>query len=176
MAGVLEVDWVRVGTSEQVREAGTTVVTAAQARIAVFTNDRSGELCAVDNRCPHMGFPLEKGTVRDGILTCHWHQARFDLRSGCTFDLWADDVPRYEVRTDAEDTVWVSSTPAQRLDQAYHLRRLRRGLEQDVVRERLAPRPEALAAVEIEVLHVRDVPLPRALDRAHDLTCGRLVR
>ena len=50
---------------------------------------------ALDNRCPHMGFPLSKGTVQDGILTCHWHHARFDLRSGCTFDLWADDAPAY---------------------------------------------------------------------------------
>jgi nitrite reductase/ring-hydroxylating ferredoxin subunit len=37
----------------------------------------------------HMGFPLERGSVADGILTCHWHHARFDLASGCTFDLWA---------------------------------------------------------------------------------------
>ena len=40
-----------------------------------------------------MGFPLDRGSVEDGILTCHWHHARFDLASGCTFDLWADDVP-----------------------------------------------------------------------------------
>jgi len=79
-----------------------------------------------------MGFPLERGSVRDGILTCHWHQARFDLRSGCTFDLWADDVPRYEVRTDENEVVWVSATPTRPLDQELHLRRLRRGLEQDV--------------------------------------------
>jgi hypothetical protein len=39
-----------------------------------------------------MGFPLERGSVEDGILTCHWHHARFDLESGCIFDLWADDV------------------------------------------------------------------------------------
>ena len=132
MAGGLEGDWVRVGTSEEVREAGITVVTAARARIAVFADRASEELSAVDNRCPHMGFPLERGTVRDGILTCHWHQARFDLRSGCTFDLWADDVPRYEVRTDEDDIVWVSPTPLRPLDQEYHLRRLRRGLAQDV--------------------------------------------
>jgi hypothetical protein len=26
-----------------------------------------------------MGFPINQGTVKDGILTCHWHHARFDL-------------------------------------------------------------------------------------------------
>jgi nitrite reductase/ring-hydroxylating ferredoxin subunit len=45
-----------------------------------------GRVFALDNRCPHMGFPLERGSVEDGILTCHWHHARFDLESGCPGD------------------------------------------------------------------------------------------
>ncbi len=57
----------------------------------------AGQVYAVDNRCPHMGFPLDKGTVKDGILTCHWHHARFDLESGGTFDQWADDVRSFPV-------------------------------------------------------------------------------
>ena len=52
---------------------------------------------ALDNRCPHMGFPLDKGSVEDGILSCHWHHARFDLASGGAFDLWADDIDRFPV-------------------------------------------------------------------------------
>jgi len=53
-----------------------------------------------------MGFPLDRGSVEDGTLTCHWHHARFDLASGCSFDLWADDVPTCptEVR---DGEVWV---------------------------------------------------------------------
>ena len=50
---------------------------------------------ALDNRCPHMGFPLDRGSVEEGILTCHWHHARFELASGCTFDLWADVHEQY---------------------------------------------------------------------------------
>ena len=67
------------------------VVQGSDRPIAVFAHE--GKVSAVDNRCPHLGFPLHRGTVEDGILTCHWHNARFDLASGCTFDLWADDVP-----------------------------------------------------------------------------------
>src|SRR5436305_278650 len=52
---------------------------------------------AVDNRCPHMGFPLHRGSVADGILTCHWHHARFDLCTGGTFDQWADNLRRFPV-------------------------------------------------------------------------------
>ena len=72
------------GTVEEVRARGCTVVTGGGHAIAVFP---IGErFAAVDNRCPHMGFPLDRGTVSNGILTCHWHHARFDLSSGGTFD------------------------------------------------------------------------------------------
>jgi nitrite reductase/ring-hydroxylating ferredoxin subunit len=54
-----------------------------------------------------MGFPLDRGSVEDGILTCHWHHARFELASGCTFDLWADDVPTCPVEIRAGDQIWV---------------------------------------------------------------------
>src|SRR5215469_15052996 len=52
-------------------------------------------------------FPLERGSVEDGILTCHWHHARFELGSGCTFDLWADDVPTCPVEIRAGGEIWV---------------------------------------------------------------------
>src|SRR4029077_1981012 len=61
---------------------------------------------ALDNRCPHMGFPLDRGSVEDGTLTSHGHHARFDLASGCTFDLWADDVPTCPAEL-RDGEVWV---------------------------------------------------------------------
>jgi hypothetical protein len=56
-----------------------------------------------------MGFPLDRESVEDGILTCHWHHARFDLERGCTFDLWADDVPICPVEL-LNGEVWVKTT------------------------------------------------------------------
>lgn len=38
--------------------------------LVVWDGDR---VFALDNRCPHMGFPLDRGSVEDGVLTCHWH-------------------------------------------------------------------------------------------------------
>src|SRR5437016_2349119 len=58
------------------------VVSAGGHTILVVAD--GGKVYALDNRCPHMGFPLHRGTVRDGILTCHWHHAKFDLAGGCT--------------------------------------------------------------------------------------------
>ena len=50
------------------------VVSAGSNTILVLFEE--GKLFALDNRCPHMGFPLHRGTVRDGLLTCHWHHAK----------------------------------------------------------------------------------------------------
>ena len=84
-------DFIRVATLDELKTAGMIVVRGARCPLLVVYDD--GKVFALDNRCPHLGFPLHRGTVEDGILTCHWHHARFDLASGCTFDLWADDVP-----------------------------------------------------------------------------------
>ncbi|TML74781.1 MAG: Rieske (2Fe-2S) protein [Actinobacteria bacterium] len=85
---------------------------------------------AVDNRCPHMGFPLHRGSVADGILTCHWHHARFDLCTGGTFDQWADNLRRFPVEVDGDD-IYVDVSPP--TDARAHQRaRLRDGLERDL--------------------------------------------
>lgn len=54
------------------------------------------------------GFPLDRGTCRDGILTCHWHAARFDLGTGGTFDQFADDVQMFPVDLRGE-AVWIDA-------------------------------------------------------------------
>ncbi len=82
---------------------------------------------AVDNRCPHMGFPLDRGSVRNGILTCHWHHARFDLKTGGAFDLWADDTPAFPVEV-RDGEIWVDvATHGERV--AHARARLEVGLE-----------------------------------------------
>ncbi|WP_254273842.1 Rieske (2Fe-2S) protein [Haloarcula marina] len=76
--------------------------------IAVFHHE--DRVYAVDNRCPHMGFPLSKGTVDDGLLTCHWHHARFELACGDTLDPWADDVQTFPVEV-RDGVVYVDPDP-----------------------------------------------------------------
>lgn len=88
------------------------------------------QVYAVDNRCPHMGFPLERGSVHNGLLTCHWHHARFDLASGGAFDLWADDVRAFPVEI-RDEVVWVDVTPPADPG-GHHRQRLRDGLERDL--------------------------------------------
>ena len=117
------------GTIEEVRARGCTVVTGGGHAIAVFPlGDR---FAAVDNRCPHMGFPLDRGTVSNGILTCHWHHARFDLSSGGTFDPFADDVKAFPV-TVSDGRVWVDPNPAEANPVERWSRRLEDGMEHNI--------------------------------------------
>jgi len=96
--------------------------------VALFQHN--GQVYGVDNRCPHMGFPLDKGSVNEGILTCYWHYARFDIASGGTFDQWADDVRAFPVQV-REGEIWVDVAP--HIDVRAHQReRLRVGLERDI--------------------------------------------
>ena len=120
---------IRVASHVELKRAGVIVVPGPRRRIAVFADGDA--VYAVENNCPHMGFPLDRGSVRDGMLTCHWHQARFDLRSGCTFDLWADDVPRHETWIE-NGVVYVRGESQTAHDEEHHRARLQRGMEQNI--------------------------------------------
>ena len=113
------------GSLAELRAKGRLVVHGGHRPILVLY-DR-GRVFALDNRCPHMGFPLDRGSVDDGILTCHWHHARFDLESGCTFDLWADDAPICPVEV-RNDEVWVKTTFGHADPAAHWRQRLGSGL------------------------------------------------
>ncbi len=115
---------------DELRADGVRVVSAGGHTIAVFWSD--GAAYAVDNRCPHMGFPMSRGTIGDGILTCHWHHARFELAGGCTFDPFADDLATFQVEL-RDGRVWLDPTPVQHEERIAHWRRkLVQGLEQDL--------------------------------------------
>jgi hypothetical protein len=78
-----------------------------------------------------MGFPLSRGTVCDGLLTCHWHNARFDLASGGTLDPFADDVRAFPVVVQ-DGQVLVDLSPEGGDRAAHWQKRLQEGLEDDL--------------------------------------------
>jgi nitrite reductase/ring-hydroxylating ferredoxin subunit len=120
--------FVRVASVEDVQRTGRLVVAiAGHTLLLIYENDT---IYAVDNRCPHMGFPLHKGTVNNCILTCDWHYARFDLMSGGTFDSWADDLPAFPVQIRNQE-VWVDlAVHADPL--THHRQRLQDGLKHSI--------------------------------------------
>ena len=85
---------VRAGSLSELQTTGRLLTKVGTLPVVVFWDE--GTAFAIEDRCPHMGFPLHQGTVEAGLVTCHWHHARFDLESGCTLDLWADDARGFD--------------------------------------------------------------------------------
>ena len=121
-------EWVRAASADALDMGGCVVASVAGHAVALFRHE--GAIYAVDNRCPHMGFPLSRGSVADGLLTCHWHHARFDLASGGTLDPFADDVRSYPAKVEGSD-IFIDVAPKD--DGAgYWRRRLAEGMEQQL--------------------------------------------
>jgi len=59
---------------------GVKVHRAGADKIAVFRLEDG--LYAIDDRCPHEGWPLAQGGVKGTVVTCAWHNYKFDLRDG----------------------------------------------------------------------------------------------
>lgn len=117
---------VHAGTVEELERLGRKVVKTHRAPVLVLHHD--GRFTAIDNRCPHMGFPLHQGDVHDGLLDCHWHHARYDISCGKTLDPWADDADSYRVVVE-DGHVYVDPDLPSRDPREHGLERLRRGLE-----------------------------------------------
>jgi nitrite reductase/ring-hydroxylating ferredoxin subunit len=69
-----------VGESE-LKACGRKVVRRAGKQVLLIVAEN--KLFAIANRCPHEGYPLSEGTEGPGcVLTCNWHNWKFDLASG----------------------------------------------------------------------------------------------
>ena len=80
--------------------------------IAVFHHEDG--FYAVDNRCPHMGYPMSEGSVRDGVLICHWHHWEFDLKTGGCFLSSGDDLKNFPVEVRQDDHLYVGVSPGEK--------------------------------------------------------------
>ncbi len=74
-------NWHRAFALVELEVGGGRVFREDHHHVAVF-RVAADELYAVDNRCPHEGYPLAKGYVTDCVVTCPWHNFKFDLRDG----------------------------------------------------------------------------------------------
>lgn len=117
----------------RLRERGRAVVKLDDGKqLAIFAvEDR---IYACNNRCPHEGYPLVEGHLAgapdDCVLTCNWHNWKFELASGA--NVYGGDALRMYPTRVADAGVWVdvSDAPqAQRVTAAYE--RLRRAMAEN---------------------------------------------
>lgn len=87
--------WVEVAGAGELESKGVKLVKVAGKQIALFRNEAGTFAC--NNRCPHEGYPLSEGSLAGCVLTCNWHNWKFDLASGETLT-GGDRLRRYPTR------------------------------------------------------------------------------
>lgn len=106
---------VRVASSPEVAEGRLLAVRAGNRRV-LLTRVKT-QAYAVLDRCPHMGMSLAKGTVVDGVVTCPWHNSRFDICSGRNLD-WVSAIMGVPMPAWTHKVIAMGKSPAplQRLE------------------------------------------------------------
>ena len=104
-------NWVLAMAVDDIKDVGAKSFAYAEKRIALFRTPRG--VFASDNRCPHQGYALVRGDVKDGTLTCAWHNWKFELGSGiCRHG--GENIRTYPVRiTDGQVFIDVADPPAE---------------------------------------------------------------
>jgi nitrite reductase/ring-hydroxylating ferredoxin subunit len=74
---------------------------------------RVGErIYAMDNLCPHAGFPLNEGRVEGRVIECAAHGWPFDLETGLPPDTGGTrPIPRFPVRIDGDAVLIDTANP-----------------------------------------------------------------
>ncbi|MGI9055027.1 MAG: Rieske (2Fe-2S) protein [Pyrinomonadaceae bacterium] len=87
---------VKVGKPEDVPMGrGATVKLKTGKEVALF--NIGGNFHAVENFCPHKGYPLADSRLYGNIVECDLHGWRFDVRSGECFTKKDCSIEPYEV-------------------------------------------------------------------------------
>ena len=97
--------WIHVAALSDVPMGESKAVKLDEGRsVALFNVD--GRIYATDNQCPHMGYPLTRGAVRNGILTCDWHGRSFALEGGGCFNNQCNNLQTFPVEVRQEE-IWI---------------------------------------------------------------------
>ena len=95
-------DFVKAARTTEIEPGQARLVEVKGKQIALFNVD--SQFFALDNTCTHRGGPLADGEVSGHEVTCPWHGATFDVRTGEVVGPPAQQaVARYGVRVTERD-------------------------------------------------------------------------
>ena len=100
-------NWIRAIDLAGLQRNGRALFRHEGRQIALFSTPDGVFAC--NNRCPHEGYPLREGTLGAGcVLTCNWHNWKFDLKTGANLDR-GEGLRTYPVKV-REGGVWLDMT------------------------------------------------------------------
>ncbi len=95
---------VKVAQVNELSSGECKVVDAEGQSIALFNVD--GTFCAIDNTCTHVGGPLGEGDIDGEIVTCPWHGAGFNVKTGAVTNPPAgSDLRSFPVKVEGDDVL-----------------------------------------------------------------------
>ena len=87
---------ITVGRAEAVPPGrGATVKLKSGGEVALF--NVGGRFYAIENFCPHKGYPLADSRLYGNTVECDWHGWRFDVASGECLTKKSCSIEAYEV-------------------------------------------------------------------------------
>ena len=89
-------DWIQVARLEDLQPDQMLTIKQGRYQLVMGT-DPEGDVFALDNRCPHEGYPLASGELKGCELTCVWHNWKFKVTDGSCL-LGGEGVRSYPVR------------------------------------------------------------------------------
>ena len=99
-------EWTRAVELARLQASHPIAVKLQGKHVALFLH--RGEILACNNRCPHEGYPLVEGALdADCVLTCNWHNWKFDLKTGATI-YGGDNLRVYPVKVE-DGAVWLDT-------------------------------------------------------------------
>lgn len=91
---VAKVSEIPVGSCKQVEVDGEP--------IGIYNID--GKFYAISDTCTHAQAYLTEGSCEKGVVTCPWHGAEFDVKTGKNLKMPATEpVQTYEVKIEGDD-------------------------------------------------------------------------
>ncbi|HLO84535.1 MAG TPA: Rieske (2Fe-2S) protein [Nostocaceae cyanobacterium] len=72
--------WTKVLAAASLAPGAREVVKVGGKNILLLNHEN--QLYAVDNICPHLKLPIQKGKIENGAIVCPFHRSAFDLGTG----------------------------------------------------------------------------------------------
>jgi 3-phenylpropionate/trans-cinnamate dioxygenase ferredoxin subunit len=94
--------YIRVGKTSDIPDGQLRVFDVNGESIIVV--NINGEFFAFRNECSHMELDLTDSEIDGEVLTCPWHGAQFNIRTGDVVRLPASEpLERYDIMVDGDD-------------------------------------------------------------------------
>jgi nitrite reductase/ring-hydroxylating ferredoxin subunit len=98
-----------VASAEDVREAASLVAKVGGVRLLLTRVQ--GKVYAVEDRCPHLGVSMARGSIDGSVLRCPWHGSTFDVCTGQNLD-WIKSVAGVSVPQWSRALIGMGRRPA----------------------------------------------------------------